>query len=239
MRSTTSAPPNKRLPPPTPDLDHQLQRIYQKIQRGAELHLQVQADKALKASQMTGKRVESEEKRREREEEAFKRTLALKKDIDKHAVIREETRLEEVKKIERKNELAREKTEREKIRQVRENMEKEAKMREKEQQREESLSRQSFQKMQHLAARSREFEQRFQAHKERYQLVQALKLQRNKTLLVELAEVGRNVRDVSMEKEVESFRRASEAERKRIEQRTKARADAIYRQLALNSGPTL
>ena len=193
----------------------------------------------MKASSTRGKHVELEVRRREREKEALQRALALKKDIEKHASLREEVRLEELSKINRKNEMSREKTEKERVRQLREMAAKERQLKEREQQREEMVSRLSMQKMQQLSARSKEVEQRFQAQKERYQLVQALQLQRNQTLLSELSSLGRAQQDISFEKEAENFRRASEAERKRIEERTKARVEAAYRQLAVSSRSAL
>jgi len=208
------------------------------MKRGEELSLQSRVSKSMRASHTRGKRLELEERRREREEQALQRTLALQRDIEKHAQLREEARLEELGRLNRKNEVAKEKTEKERVRQIREMAAKEARLKEREQQREEMLSRLSQQKDQQLAARSREVEQRFQAQKERYHLVQALQMQRNRTLLSELAGLGRQ-QDVSLEREAESFRKASEAERRRIEERTKARVEAAYRHLALSSRTAL
>lgn len=237
-RSSTSAPPKRLTPPNDLELDRKLAEFHLKMKRGEELSLQSRVSKSMRASNTRGKRLELEERRRRREEEAVQRALALKRDIERHKVLREEARLEELGRLKGKNEVTREKTEKERVRQMREMIAKEARLKEKEQQREEMLSRLSVQKEQQQAARSREVEQRFQAQKERYHLVQALQLQRNQTLLSELAAFGK-LQDTSLEREAESFRKASEAERRRIEERTKARVEAAYRHLALSSRTAL
>lgn len=216
-------------------MERKLEEFEMKMKRGEELGQQWRVSRSLRASHTRGRRLELDERRKETEKEAVERAIALHKDIEKHAQLREEAKLEELKRLNRKNEQTREKSEKERLRQMSLMKEKEAKLKEKEQVKEEMISKQSEKKTYELAHRSEQLEKRFRAQRERYQLVQALQMRRNQMILSEFAQDSRPKAWQSVERQLECLRKESEEEKRKIEIRMKQRADEAYRRLAAES----